>query len=185
MGQDSPPDQTGLVNSSLNFKEYRRIYELKWEVQILGTFLAITRKNSSLQQQLSQIQNDLQSSKSTDQIMTSINQFIDQFNQGIEGAVLPSFEFSNNTNERLVLEHHIVALEKFLNLMMENKLIPFEVESPAFQKTSNLWQLVSTGQLTIQEGSLKLQTLIEEINSKLSDQYVFPSIPIELYGGRV
>lgn len=173
--------------SSTSSASQQNLFELEWEISVLGTYLSVTG-NKTDPQKLSQMQNNLHSGMvSPIDTQGALNQFINTLNAGMpEGqTAIPPFEFSSQ-NATKALEYQVINFEKYIHTLSEKNLIPFPAQNPIFKAATVLFTEVQQGKYekTPQIGFQNLQNLIEQLKNYVGGNLQYPDIPKELRGNR-
>lgn len=151
-------------------EEKQKLFELQWEINLLGTYLAVTQKNGNLSHQLKGIEKDLKGGKSLDSLTPALNQLIDQINRGLSSdeAPFPPFDLTSGGNEQKALMQYAISLEKFLNVAGNKQIIQWDQKESLFNSASQL--IDEVGSLSRAQAIGRLNQIIEAANKSLPIQ---------------
>lgn len=160
------PDPS-YVYPSQSHHEEQNMFELEWEMAVLGAYLAAAQKNSPLGAHLSTLNNALGEGKMTPvQSASELNQLISQINfhsgKGVEQ--LPSFEFTTK-NASAALNCFSKTLEKLVDQLTANNPLSTSLS----RESKSLFEAITSGLYDNRpiEAIQKLNQLIQEINRKM------------------
>lgn len=176
-GAIPPSGSTYPEPPSQSPQETHRMLEIQFETSVLGIFVSVTGQNGSMQRQISQLKNGINSGQPTSQLATGVNQLVSQINTTIIPGKpqFPTFLFSSEGSQAQALTHHAITLEKCLNTLSQNGQLPWAQESKMFNELSTLISVIP--QITPQQASSKLNDVIDQANANLPGQYQIPSLP--------
>lgn len=166
-------------------QEKQKLFELEWEINLLGAYLTASAKNNPLLQHVSNLKNMVATGKTAPSLIaTEVNHLISQVNYQTGGGVvpLPPFE-STIDNEAQALTSFAKTIEKVVKQFAENKSLPaWSPGDSLFKEGTELFKAISSGLFdrNPQEGLQKLNQLIEKINNSQNHQMhlQIPLIPV-------
>src|SRR5262249_45827831 len=104
-----------------------------------------------------------------------LNTLITQINSNmVPGkAQLPSFQFSTEGSQVQALTHQAITLEKCLNALSEQGILPWIEESRFFGQLSVL--ISTTPQITPEQFYAQFNAVIDQANAHLPKEYKIPT----------
>ncbi len=147
--------------------ERKKRFEMKWEMSIIGIYVAVSRKGGDATHPLDTLKKDLDSDKPPEQLVPAMNQVIDLINNDLPpgAAPLPPFDLTSGGNEAKAMAQYAITLEKFLNVVAEQGQIPWKEQETLFNQTRALVDHI--GAIPLDEAVNRLNTIIEEANQSL------------------
>jgi hypothetical protein len=171
----SPLGSASVTHGSQSSQEKQKLFEIQFETDVLGSYLASTRQNGSLKAQLDNIKKGLASGKSPDLLVSDLNSLISQINQHTPSPPFPSFSFTSEGSQVTALQYYCITLEKLIHSVSKGPQ-----EQNLFKELASLWNDV--GQISSEQAFGALNGVIEKINDAFPDKCHISTIPFE--GGR-
>ncbi|MCC5832580.1 MAG: hypothetical protein JJU12_06015 [Chlamydiales bacterium] len=148
-------------------EERQKLFELQWEINLIGTFVAVSQKNGNVEHQLNSIKKSFEKGEKPEKLVPAVNQLIDEINKGTPSnvALFPPFDLSSGGNENKAMTQYALSLEKYLNVAAEQGKIGWEQQMPLFDQTSTLVENI--GAIPADEAMRRLNAIIEAANRAL------------------
>jgi len=152
-------------------EEQQKIFELQWEINLIGTYVAVSNKNGNTEHQLKGLKKGLEDGESPEKLVPQMNQLIDQINTGTpsDKAVFPSFDLTSGGNEHKAMAQYALSVEKYLNVAAEHGQISWEKQEPLFNQTRTL--VDNIGAIPTDEAMHRLNSIIASANKSLPLPY--------------
>lgn len=165
-------------------QDRQKLFELQWEISVLGTYLAVTRQNGQLASTASKIKNDIKSGAPADSISSDMNTLIDMINKKMPKnlAPFPMFSFTSGQSSPLEsLRSYVMTFEKLLLTLRENRQLDPRAEASLWKEAQNVFDSVSK---TSDPATVfhQLEALVESVNRHLPRDQQIPPLPAGLIG---
>ncbi len=159
-------------------QERQKMFELEWNINLIGTYVAVSNKGGDADHTLQGIKKELAGGKSPEKLMPAMNQLIDQLNKGLppDSTPLPPFSFTSTGNENQAMTQYAVTLEKFLNTAANQGKLDWNNETELFDRTTSL--INDIGTIPLEEAKSRLNTIVDTANSILPPSYQLPRMRI-------
>jgi hypothetical protein len=148
-------------------EERQKLFELQWEINLIGTFVAVTQKNGNVEHQLNSIKKAFEAGEKPEKLTPAVNQLIDEINKGTPSntALFPPFDLTSGGNENKAMAQYALSVEKYLNVAAEKGKINWEDEQSLFDQTRSL--IENIGAIPTGEAMRRLNAIIESANQSL------------------
>ncbi len=149
--------------------ERQKLFELQWEISLLGIVDAVSNKNGNVQHQLGNLKQSMVAGQPPEKLLPAVNQVIDQLNQG-----LPPFDLTSGGNENKAITQYTDSVERYINLAAEKGKISSEDQEHLTGQTHALIEQIGTIPTT--EAMHTFNSIIDSANQALPAAFQLPRL---------